>query len=292
MQCSRCSYIQFKSSSKCANCGCDFKKLKSNVHAEAENTFTIFATVGAEAGAVSGNASVETAEDFQQESPVTDTDGLYDSPSEELTDHNETDVENLGDFELDLSDADGPDSESWDIGATLTGDLSESTSVASENHLKDEDLEAGEFEVQGLGFDLKADPTDTEETKEADPELDDFFLPEPEPEQILDTDSDEITLETELPIGDTESDREQTSQAPVDLEAPEIELNPTIELEELQLNMETDSLKIEPKQADDPSTAPEASLDGLELKMDSDEDAPRPLFPDEESSEEYPKEDN
>jgi hypothetical protein len=281
MQCSRCSYIQFKSSSKCANCGYDFKKQKSNVHADADNTFTIFATVGA--AAVSGNAPVETTEDFQQESPMPDMNGLYDSPSDELTDHNETDVESFEDFELDLSDANGPDSESWDIGATLTGDLSESASVASEDYLKDEDLETGETEVQGLGFDLNADPTDTELTKEADSEMDDFFLPEPE--QNLDTDSGEITLETELPIENTESDQEQTSQTSVELEAPEIELNPTIELEELQLDLETDAQEVEPKQAD-PSPAPEASLEGLELKMDSDEDIAKPLFPGEEPTEE------
>jgi len=286
MQCSRCSYIQFKTSSKCANCGYDFKKLKSNVHADAENTFTIFATVGAEVEAVSGNVSAETQGDFQQESPMADMNGLYDLPSDELTDHTETDVENIGDFELDLSEANGPDSASWDIGATLTGDFSESTSVAPENDLKDEDLETGDIEVQGLGFDVNADPAKPELTKEEDPEMDDFFLPE----QNLDADSDEITLETELPIENTESDAEQTSQASVNFEVPELELNPTIELEELQLDLETVSLEVEPKQTD-PSTAPEASFEGLELKMDSDEDTAKPLFPDEESQEE-PKEDH
>ncbi len=271
MQCSRCSYIQFKSSSKCANCGYDFKKQKSNVHADAENTFTIFAAVGAEVGAVSGNATTETTEDFQQESPMTDMDVHYDSPSDELTDHNETEVENFEDFELDLSDTDGPDSESWDIGATLTEDLSESTSVAEEDYLKDEDLETGEFEVQGLGFDLNADPTDTEASKEADPELDDFFLPDDE--QNSADESGDIILETELPIESTETEpnSEQTPQASVDLEVPELELNPTIELKELQLDLETVSQDTEPKQTD-PSTAPEASLDGLELKMDSDDE--------------------
>jgi hypothetical protein len=287
MQCSRCSYIQFKSSSKCANCGYDFKKSKSNALAEAENTFTIFAT----AGAVAGNASQGTEESFPHESAITDREDaeLYDSPYEGLTDQNESHVDNLGDFALDLSEAAGPDSESWDIGATLAEDLSETTDVASEDLKKDNDPEDGDFEVQGLGFDLDTgldqpeteDSNDSETGEEESPEQEDFFLPEPEKDSSVE--SSEISLETELNLENNEPESEQTSETPVVLKDSEIELNPTLELEALQLDLETDSPEIEPIQADLP-TDPEAATEEIKLKMDSDEDETDPSSSDKEST--------
>lgn len=284
MQCSRCSYIQFKSSSKCANCGYGFKKLKSNASAKAENTFTIFATVGA--GGVASNNASGIEEDYQQESSMADNDSteLYDSLPEEPTDQNDSNIENFGDFELDLSGSNDPNSESWDIGATLTQDHSETTGVANEDLLKDANLETGEFEVQGLGFDFNSEGSNKEDSaKEENPELDDFFLPDPEESSSIDM--SDIPLETELDIEDKGS--EQTpDEAPVDLNSPEIELPPTPELEELQLDLGTDDPKVEPKQTDLSSGDDETPLEDLELKMDSDEDEDLPsdtipLFPEE-----------
>ncbi|VAX28132.1 hypothetical protein MNBD_NITROSPINAE05-935 [hydrothermal vent metagenome] len=313
MQCSRCSYIQFRSSSKCANCGYDFKKLKSGNVAEVENTFTIFATAGAVAGSdFNETAAAGLDEGYQEESATTDMEGteLYGSPSDEH--ENQSEDDHFGDFALDLSEADNPDSEGWNIGATLTEDLSATTNADPDDFLKDADLETGEFEVQGLGFDFNADssqtepevsdddaPGNTQATNEASPELDDFFLPD-EP------DSDEISLETELPDSDMEAETEPTYEEPVELKvpvvelpiseieptvpevkltvseaeptAPEVELHSSIELENLSLNLETDFSKVEPATEEQPKS-PEASLDGLELRMDSDED---------ESSEEEP----
>jgi hypothetical protein len=267
--------------------------LKSNALAEAENTFTIFAAVGAEAGAGYGNTSQGTEEDYQQESSVTDMEGteLYDSRREELADQNESHVDNFGDFALDLSEADDPDSEGWNIGATLTGDLSETTGVASEDFMKDADLENGDFEVQGLGFDLNTglDQSDTEaETEgsndlaideEESPELEDFFLPDSDKDSPVE--SSEITLETELTIEDNEPETEQTSETPVDLKDSEIELSPTLELEELQLDLETDSVETKPMENDLPAD-PEAPAEEIELKMDTSEDETEPSSSDEE----------
>jgi len=297
MQCSRCSYIQFKSSSKCGNCGYDFKNLKSDALAEVENTFTIFATAGA--GADLSDSSTAIEDGFPQKSSLTDGEGLstemesaelYDSPPGEF--QNEMDGDSFADFELDLSEADGPDSEGWNIGATLTEDLSETPSADSEDFLKDADLETGGFEVQGLGFDLEATPTeselsnDVEVTNEASPESDDFFLPDKSGQNSAD-DANEITLETELPVEHIETEDIEAEPEPsveltvvpevestvqkVELTAPEIELNPAIELDGLQLDLETDSPKIEPVTEEQPQS-PEAALDGLELTMDSSED--------------------
>lgn len=301
MQCSRCSYIQFKSSSKCGNCGHDFKKLKSDALAEVENTFTIFATAGAGVTADVSDSSTATEEGFPQESSLTDGEGLstemesaelYDSPSGEF--QNEMDGDRFADFELDLSEADGPDSEGWNIGATLAEDLSETPSTDSEDFLKDADLETGAFEVQGLGFDLEATPTDPEVSDdvevadEANPESDDYFLPDASGQNPAD-DSNEITLETELPVEHIEIENIEPEAEPepsveltvvpevestvqeVELTAPEIELNPAIEFDGLQLDLETDSPKIEPV-TEEQFQSPEAALDGLELTMDSSED--------------------
>lgn len=279
MQCSRCSYIQFKSSPKCGNCGYDFKKLKSDALAEVENSFTIFATAGA---GVNGSSSIE--DDYPQESSMADGEGLstemdsvdsYDSSEGEF--QNEMDGDRFADFELDLSEADGSDTEGWNIGATLAEDLSETPGADSEDFREDADLETGDFEVQGLGFDLEATPTepelsnDAEVADEASPESDEFFLPD-ESEQNSEDDSNEITLETELPVKDIETeDIEVESEPSIELTAPEIELNPAIELDGLQLDLETDSPKIEPVSEEQPKS-PESALDGLELTMDSTED--------------------
>lgn len=212
---------------------------------------------------------------------------LYDSPPEEL--QNEMDVDSFGNFELDLSEADGPDSEGWNIGATLAGDLSETPSADSENFLEDADLETGDFEVQGLGFDLEATPTesqvseDVEVTNEASPESDDFFLAD-KAEKNPEDDANKITLETELPVEHieieniepeaepaSESSVELTVAHEVELTVPAIELNPAIELDELQLDLEADSPKIEPVTEEQPQS-PETALDGLELTMDASED--------------------
>lgn len=153
------------------NCGFDFKQQKSKVLSEAENTFTIFATVGAEAGAISANAAAGIEEGLHEESSSMATEGteLYD-PIADMADLNEPTLENSDDFELDLSEADGPDSESWDIGATLTEDLSEIASVAPEDSQNNADLGSGEFEVQGLGFDLTGglEQAETEVANEED----------------------------------------------------------------------------------------------------------------------------
>jgi hypothetical protein len=298
MQCSRCSYIQFRLSSKCANCGHDFKKLKSSNVAEVENTFTIFATAGAGVGSDFNETTTGLDEGFQEGSQTADMEGteLYDSPSDELESQN--DDNGFEDFALDLSDADGPNSEGWNIGATLTGDLSEATNANQEDFPKDSELETGEFEVQGLGFDFNADSAEAsddnvsgnvEATNEASPEQEDFFLPD-EPDST--DDSNEISLETELPDSSMEPDTEPTYEEPieltvpeveltvseaestvseVELTAPEVEMHPSIELEELSLDLETDSPAIEPTTEEQPKS-PEASLDGLELKMDSSED--------------------
>lgn len=279
MQCSRCSYIQFKSSPKCGNCGYDFKKLKSDALAEVENSFTIFATAGA---GVNGSSSIE--DDYPQESSMADGEGLstemesvdsYDSSEGEF--QNEMDGDRFADFELDLSEADGSDTEGWNIGATLAEDLSETPGADSEDFREDADLETGDFEVQGLGFDLEATPTepelsnDAEVADEASPESDEFFLPD-ESEQNSEDDSNEITLETELPVKDIETeDIEVESEPSIELTVPEIELNPAIELDGLQLDLETDSPKIEPVSEEQPKS-PESALDGLELTMDSTED--------------------
>ena len=237
MQCSRCSYIQFKSSSKCGNCGYGFKKLKSDALAEVESTFTIFATAGAGVTADVSDSSTATEEGFPQESSLTDGEGLstemesaelYDSPSGEF--QNEMDGDRFADFELDLSEADGPDSEGWNIGATLAEDLSETPSADSEDFLEDADLETGGFEVQGLGFDLEATPTepevsdDVEVVGETKPESDDFFLLDESKQNSAD-DSNEITLETELPVEHIEiEDIEAEPEPSVELAVvPEVE---------------------------------------------------------------------
>jgi hypothetical protein len=309
MQCSRCSYIQFKSSPKCGNCGYDFKKLKSDALAEVESAFTIFATAGAGVTADLSGSSTAIEEGFPQESSMADGEGLstemesaelFDSPSGEF--QNEMDGDRFADFELDLSEADGPDSEGWNIGATLAEDLSETTSPDSEDFLEDADLETGDFEVQGLGFDIEATPTEpelsddvevAEVANEANPESNEFFLPN-ESEQNSADDSNEITLETELPVEHIEIEdiEQETEPEPsveltvvpeaestvnevestvpeAELAAPEIELNPAIEMDELDL--ETDSPKIEPV-TEEQSQSPETALDGLELTMDSSED--------------------
>ncbi len=281
MQCSRCSYIQFKTSSKCGNCGYDFKKLKSSVLTEAEKPFTIFAS----AGAVYSHSSAGGEEDFHQDSSVadrerTDTemddDGYYDSA--DLVRQNELAIDSFGDFALDLSDADGPDSESWDIGATLAGDLSESTDTdQDEFFMKDNDLETGDFEVQGLGFDIEADQSETKDSDD-DEEEDEFFLPE-EPEENSADDADEITLETALTIDDDEPDEKPTSESSIELETPEIELSPTIELEGLQMDLENDSLEIETPEEDQTI---ELEAPDLKLKIEFNEDETNPPLSDEE----------
>jgi hypothetical protein len=307
MQCSRCSYIQFRSSSKCANCGYDFKKLKSSSFAEVENTFTIFATAGAGVGADFNETPTGLDEGFQEESATADMEGteLYDSPSDELG--NQSEGNGFEDFALDLSEADNPDSEGWNIGATLTEDLSEPTNVDQESVLEDADLETGDFEVQGLGFDMNADSSQTEpevsdddvpDNEASSEEMNDFFLPDESDADSAD-DSDEISLETELPISDTEQETEPSYEEPVALKvpeielsvseveptapevkltvseaeptAPEVELHSSFELEGPSLNLETDSPTVEPETEEQPKS-PEASLDGLELKMDSSED--------------------
>lgn len=107
---------------------------------------------------VASAPSAGIEEDFQQESSTMGLDDaeLYDS-STDMTDPSETSFDNSEDFELDLSDADGPDSENWDIGATLTEDLSGTANVATEEPMGNADFGTGDFEVQGLGFDLNTD---------------------------------------------------------------------------------------------------------------------------------------
>lgn len=316
MQCLRCSYIQFKSTPKCANCGYDFKKLKSSALVEAENVFTIFATVGA--GAAFSDTSHETG--FQQDSPSGDMEGmdngmdaseLYNSPEDALADLNTAHVDEFGDFKLDLTETNEPDSESWNIGATLTEDLSATTNPVSEDFMKEADLETGDFEVQGLGFDFNddlaqadaAESTDAPTADEESPETNEFFLPDPV-ENSAD-DANEISLETEATGTDLESEAEPEYDSPIGLNIPEIELDstpdielgstpeitieqspevepgpapevesdPVPELEGLQLDLDTVSLEVEPVQEDQPK-APDTPLEGLELEMDPDEESP------------------
>jgi len=165
MQCSRCNYIRFKSSPKCLNCGFDFKSQKSTAGiGESENEFTIFATVGAEAVAVSEAHDSEmelksspSVDDTVQESLVDE----YDSSMEPQ----EAYIQESGDFELDLSDMDNPDSDDWVVGATLTEDLAEISNIVPNDSSESLASGANEFSIQGLGFNTIFDnETAAEET--------------------------------------------------------------------------------------------------------------------------------
>lgn len=159
MLCSRCSYIQFKSSPKCVNCGFDFRKQKSSneVPVESGQIFTIFASSSAKAVAVSDAARSDL--DFQApasqemvDANPTDTEP-FDSPLELP----ETNFKDSGDFELDLSEMDNSGSEDWVMGATLTEDLAEISRFASQDSTENSERGPSESEVQGLGFETVGD---------------------------------------------------------------------------------------------------------------------------------------
>ncbi len=156
MQCSKCDYIRFKSSPKCVNCGFDFKAQKSTkgVFAELGNEFTIFASVGAQAEAVSGASSTEMNfhEPLSSEEMFNTQETLLDEYDSSL-EPQETYIQESGDFELDLSGMDIEDSDDWVVGATLTEDLAEISNFGSEDPAEDSTQEPNEFAVQGLGFD-------------------------------------------------------------------------------------------------------------------------------------------
>jgi hypothetical protein len=170
MQCSRCDYIRFKSASKCVNCGFDFKSKKSthNVSGDTEHEFTIFAVAGTQA--VAASVATDTEMNFQeplsseelfgsQETLLEETDSALEPP--------EAYIQESGDFELNLSDMDNPDSEDWVVGATLTEDLAEISNFDSKDPAESSMTESNEFAVQGLGFDAAED---TEEIEPMDKE--------------------------------------------------------------------------------------------------------------------------
>lgn len=279
------------------NCGYDFKAQKSRVLSEAENTFTIFATVAAEAGAVAGDASQGFDEDFHQESStmaIDDTE-LYDSSA----DLDESSLGNSEDFDLDLSEADDPDSESWDIGATLTEDLSEISSVVPKDSMNNADPEADEFEVQGLGFDL-IDGHELEETEvakgentaspelEHDPIAEEALVPELEPDagqeeiafELIEDEPAHLANREDTPHELTNS--EETMQEPSlelndssgqnsDDEPGEISLEPELELEDRE--PEIDQTSEVPADLKDLEIEPNPTFDLKELQLELETDS-------------------
>jgi len=250
MQCSKCDYIRFKSSPKCVNCGFDFKSQKSTkeVFRESENEFTIFASVGAQAEAVSGASSTEmnfheplsSGEMFN--SPETLLDG-YDSSLEPQ----ETYIQESGDFELDLSGMDIEDSEDWIVGATLTEDLAGISNFGSEDPAEDSTQEPNEFAVQGLGFNT-AKNIEQEDVEIAPPEQNASFDEEmavQEMEPYASKSETKFILENEDPELSESSiqniDSSQSLEAPSD-DSGDISLETELELEtkgsELDLDRE------------------------------------------------------
>ncbi len=243
------------------NCGYDFKNQKSTILPRAENEFTIFALAGAEA--VVGNASTGNEVNFHQESSDTgmNDQDLHESPTG-LSD--EPNLDNAGDFELDLAEADDPDLENWDIGATLTEDLSGPGRDVSADSKFDAEPDAG-FEVLGLGFDMSTEfePADTEV---AATESDDYSVeatsevPSP-PEMAPHDDQKEIEFELreDLSAQDTLEEgtapeslsQEDTAQA-ASLELidfPEQGAEPTAEVELGEISLETE-LELENKESE------------------------------------------
>lgn len=252
------------------NCGFDFKKQSSKVLSETEKAFTIFATVGAEAGEVASDTVPGNEEDFHQESSsmVADDAELY-GPSADMADLNEPNFENSDDFELDLSETEDLDSEGWDIGATLTGDLSEIASVAPEESLNNADLGTGKFEVQGLGFDL-TDGLEQEENKATDEEdnssleleynvfADETAAPEMEPY----AGQNEIEFELTEDESSHQTKFEDTLHEPSNRE----ETGPAESLELGEISLETE-LEPESKKSDTVQT-PEVPIDLTESEIE------------------------
>lgn len=274
------------------NCGHDFKSQQSAITSEAENTFTIFASVGAEA--VVNEASQGVEEDFHQESStLVDGNDLYDS-SADLSDQEEPNLQNTEDFELDLSEADNPDSEGWDIGATLTEDLSETAGAVSDDSENNTEEFAG-FEVQGLGFDL-SDDFEPLESQDANAENDGLAF-ETTPSGIDDnneqkdiafdyvedmTEGDETNIEGPIPEPSNQEETvqgakmdlidfpEQDSEDSSEVEMSEISLETELELEDQKPETE---LKLElPVDLNDAFTETEQTLEveGLQLDLETD----------------------
>lgn len=238
------------------NCGSDFKHQKSDLLQDAENPFTIFATVGAEAGVIASDAHAGIEEDFQQESSTMGMDDteLYDSS----VDTDEPLFDNSEDFELDLSDADGPDSENWDIGATLTEDLSGIENVATEEPMNNDDFGTGDFEVQGLGFDLNTGNEGVNEESNSLPDsdysvfADEAAAPEMEP----------YAGQNEIAFELTEDD----SEPQVEGEAPSSEKSKQVEIPE-EISLELDDLSVQDSEQSSDIKMDEISLE-TELKLE------------------------
>lgn len=293
------------------------------VPSEAEIAFTIFATVGAEAGVIANDTSTGIEEDFQQESATMamDSTEVYDSSKDLAEDLDSSPFDNSEDFELDLSEADGPDSENWNIGATLTEDLSEVEIIAPEEPMNDADFGTGEFEVQGLGFDLDTDLDPTEDANEgsdasADSEFSVFAEETAAPEMEPYAEQNEIAFE--LPEDDSEpqvevettapglSDQDTTAQVESlemnDLSVQDPEPGSDIEMSEISLETE---LKLDDEESEaeqefiiplglnDPETDenPTLELEGLQMNLETDQMVIEPIQADSSSDSEVSEED-
>ena len=141
---------------------------------------------------------------------------------------------------------DSPDSESWDLGATLTEDLSEMASVAPEDSLDNTDTGSGEFEVQGLGFDLndgskQEEPEIASEEANAstEPEYNVFADETTAPEMEPYAGQNEIAFELKEDDSTHQDKVEDTPQEPLsqgenlDNELSEISLETEFDLEEM-----------------------------------------------------------
>ena len=269
MQCPRCSYIRFKSAPKCVNCNFQFKSRKSapSIIVEPENVFTIFA----HAGQLASNADEAAME--AQSQPAQEMEDIisYDSPPP--ADYPENFTEHSGDFELDLSDADGFDAEDLVMDATLTEDLSNIADIAAQ----ESDMNFNEIEVAGLGF------HSDNESADVATELEDDSAAEPADEEtaLSTIESAKDKMGMGLQESETAPVEEDNVEPSVDLENPaghallEIDDNPEDSLlalddDESEVNFDPDdkvALKTGlDRERDD--AADEARQEGIYLNAD------------------------
>lgn len=252
---------------------------------EPETVFSIFAAEAAHAVAVGSDAAVKTnSPDFEDSEEM----ALYDSPSSDFQDQ---EIEDEGDFELDLSDIDDFDQEMV-LGATITEDLSE----IDEGDLEDSAMGLKEIEVEGLGFNSEGVSQDLEQDIDSKEETEEAVLDEPDaphsteleehessveleesdalPESEEDRASDEtgISLETDLDLDDLEDENTPESESgldlAVDLDDGEFELDPDLKLDDLDLALGEENEAIDAATEDQP----ELTIEDLELEMEDLED--------------------
>lgn len=263
MQCPECHYTTFKALKKCTNCDFDFKGYKTAYRDRAQ-TFSIHegAPMVVAAGATV-DYDVEGAQTTSFEDRALLPEALHLTPS--------------GDFSLDLSDVSLP----VPVAATSPQEFSteETLPLESLDNLDfdlDADLDMGDLEVEGLGFeDIDESPKKVSGAESNEISLKSEATAEPETE--INLVGSEISLEPDISL-DLEPGTATELSLDLGLDTEEVVLEPAVETDSDEITLDFEDDTFAPHETPVvPQVASPPEEDEFEIKLELEDDSDAPL---------------